>query len=145
MPLSKSHSLSVILKQDGRYKMNIELLKSEMKKRKLSEGDIAKAINVSMQTVESWLVGRYKPSERNGEALCYLLGVSCKDLLNADRPPWEDKQPPKPPKMCHTMQAALMIQDKVNDVIISLAMDRDINGAIKLCAEIMDDLEAEYL
>ena len=118
---------------------NSERLRLEIVKSGLSQRQIAELAGCSHVNISLLCNGRSQTS-KHLPAIARVLGVSLEDLDSSYA------QAPKPPlQMSHTTQAALEIQDKVNDVIIALAADRDINTAIKLCAEIMNDLEAEYL
>lgn len=115
---------------------NFEILRKE---RGLTFQQIANHLGITAKAVHKWSVGDSEPRMKRIKQLASFLQCHEYHLIASGNPQEPQYQ------MCHTMQAALEIQDKVNDVIIALAADRDINTAIKLCAEIMNDLEAEYL
>ena len=119
--------------------INSERLRLAIVESGLSQRQIAELAGCSHVNISLLCNGRSQTS-KHLPAIARVLGVSLGELdANYDQP-LHDLDPTE-----YTTQAARDIKDKVNDVIIALAADRDINTAIKLCAEIMNDLEAEYL
>lgn len=115
-------------------RLRLEIVKSGLSQRQIAELAGCSHVNISL------LCNGKSQTSKHLPAIARVLGVSLEDLDS------NYAESPKPQyQMCHTMSAALEIRDKVNDVIVMLAQDQDILEAIKLCAEIMQDLEAEYL
>lgn len=64
-----------------------EKLISLRKDKKMSQQDLAEALNVSRQAVSRWEVGIAIPSMDNLLALSKLFGVPLNELVGADRGP----------------------------------------------------------
>ncbi len=54
----------------------IKTIKRNMKKKKLSQGDLAKLLNTSQSTISQWLLGNKKPSYKNIVKICKLLDIT---------------------------------------------------------------------
>ena len=105
--------------------------------------ELANKVGISHVAISKIISGHTNKTAFLNE-IADALKVPVDFLLGKESPPW-DNSPDDLDPMEYTTQAARDIKDKVNDVIIALAADRDINTAIRLCAEIMNDLEVEYL
>ena len=105
--------------------------------------DLARKVGISHPAISHIISGKTKKTAFINE-IADALRLPVDYLLGKESPPWDDSPDDLDPTE-YTTQAARDIKDKVNDVIIALAADRDINTAIRLCAEIMNDLEVEYL
>ena len=98
---------------------------------------IANQMNITTKAVHKWSVGQTSPRMNRIEILADVLQCDVSEIIEI--------QPSKSTTQRHIVNSALEIQNMLNDVIITLAMDSDCVSAIKQCAEIIQKVESDLL